>query len=274
MEDIGRARATLAKWQARAPKALETPTANAQIDVDLVAREALKNFVSKLQPFDLHHASRRPGSDIFKAYFERRAPFDGKSPKEFPDAFVIEALEAWCTEQKTRMYVVTADKAMRRAASTTATLIPLATLDELLEAATIEHSPDVLQTVEAILSQADFTGRLTEAIDNAIQWAGIVYIGDLNRGEAQGVERVSDPFITDWTVISAEEGSYGLVIEVSVDLLVQVHFLDLSMATYDSEDGRYYGAQPSAAQVAEDGATVRIFVQVSEDGTITREENH
>lgn len=171
------------------------------------------------------------------------------------------------------MYVVTADQAMRLAAGATTTLIPLETLNELLEAATIEHSPDVLEAVEAILDQPEIIGRLAQAIDNVIDELGIVYVGELYDGEASGeAQRTDDPVIADWTVISAEEGSYGVVIEVVVDLLVPVHFQDLSMAMYDREEGIYFGAEPSDTEVAEDGATLRLFIQLLEDGSITREE--
>jgi hypothetical protein len=274
MDEIGRARATLAKWQVRSPGVLGTPTSRPAIDSEGVAREAVSDFERQLRPFTLHEASLRTGADIFRAYFDRRAPFDGKNVKEFPDAFVIEALDAWCTENGTRMYIVTADQAMRRAAAATATLIPLATLNELLEAATIEHSPDVLRTVEAILGQPEITARLASAIDNVIDELVPVYVGDdLHDGEVSGeAQRAGDPFVTDWTVISAEGGAYGVVIEVVVDLLVPVHYDDLSMAMYDREEGIYFGAEPSDTEVAEDGATLRLFVQLRDDGTITREE--
>jgi hypothetical protein len=276
MDEVERARATLAKWRQRSPRILESIVPGDTIDGDAVAQEAVNSFEGQLRPFTFHEASNRSGADIFRAYFERRAPFDsrdGKSVKEFPDAFVLEALDAWCIENNTRMYVVTADQAMRRGASATSTLIPLATLNELLEAATIEHSPDVLETVEAILDQPEFAGQLAAALDNVIDELAAVYVGELYDGEVTGeAQRAGEPFVADWTVISAEEGSYGVVIEVVVDLLVPVSFQDLTMATYDREEGIYFGAEASETDVAEDSAELRMFVQILQDGAITREE--
>jgi hypothetical protein len=44
---------------------------------------------------------------IFNKYFNQQPPFTGGKKKyEFPDAFVIKALEDYCTEAKSSMYVI------------------------------------------------------------------------------------------------------------------------------------------------------------------------
>jgi len=171
VDQIQKARDTAAKWQRRAPDALGGFRASEPLDAGAVAREAVSNFRYELPHSVNHSASDRGAKAIFDDYFARRAPFDsasGKSVKEFPDAFVIAELDAWCLENDTRMYVVTYDKAMRRAAEATSTLIPLLTLDHLLETVTIDHSPDILERGKAIIDELDQSEELGEAIDGVI----------------------------------------------------------------------------------------------------------
>lgn len=274
MEAIKRARATAAKWRRRAPKSMgKGPKLVKPINTEAVAREAFEHFRDSLAPFIRHFATRQEASEIFSAYFDREPPFDGqagKSVKEFPDAFVIFALEDWCLRNNTFMYVVTGDGAMRRAATAKSRLLPVETLDELLQAATIEHTPDVVTTVETILEQPEFEDQFAAAIDRCIDELVVIYLGDLAEGEASDPARASDPRITDWTVISAFDKAYGLIVEFDVDLLVQVHYEDRSMASYDKEDDTYLGAEPADTEVEEDEVSLRMFIQVHEDYSVTR----
>lgn len=275
MQEVKRARATLAAWHVRAPKALGKRKLVKPINAEAVAREAFNNFKNGIAPFTQHFASQQEATEIFRAYFRREPPFDGqggKSVKEFPDAFVISQLQDWCERNNSFMYVVTADKAMLRAAEGKERLIALETLDELLEAATREHDPNVIERVETILEQPDFEDQLSRAIDRSLDDLIVNYMGSLYEGEASEPSRAGDPSIVDWTVISTVDQSYGLIIEFDVDLLVQVHFTDVSMASYDNEDGVYIGAEPGHAEIEEDSIRLKMFIQTHNDCSITRAE--
>lgn len=90
VDELERTSATLAKWQLRAPNALGATAPKNPIDRERVSREAVSNFENRLRPFTSHNASGRSATDIFRAYFERRAPFDSrdaKSVKEFSGRF-------------------------------------------------------------------------------------------------------------------------------------------------------------------------------------------
>ena len=51
---------------------------------------------------------------VFDKYFGKRPPFGGgKKKTEFPDAFTIEAIEAWCKENDERIYVVSLNPAKK-----------------------------------------------------------------------------------------------------------------------------------------------------------------
>lgn len=275
VDEIQRARRTLGKWRARAPQALGKATKAKAIDSVAVGEESFISFRNTLAPFNVHRASEHAAKSIFEDYFARRAPFDGeggKSVKEFPDAFVIAALGDWCDVENTLMYVVTNDKAMLRAAEAHEKLVPVAALEDVLQIVTVQHSPDVLATVEVIMEAPEFEDQLAQAIDRHIVDLEIVYMGDLNDGEASDPARSGDPRVTDWTVISAFDKRYGVIIECEVDLLVQVSFDDLSMASYDNEDGVYIGGETTSDEVEEEEVSLRMFIQVDETYAVTRAE--
>jgi hypothetical protein len=93
--------------------------------------------------------------DIFESYFRRDRPFDKKDSKEFPDAFVVMALDRWCEREHQKMYVVTNDKAMLRAVEQTKTLIAAPTLEDYL-ALRVEN-PKIVKKVERILESSAWT---------------------------------------------------------------------------------------------------------------------
>ena len=275
MEEIRRASATIEKWRKRAPQALGPAKKPPKpIDADAVARESFGQFLRSIAPYVLHHATRQNAEGIFRAYFNREPPFDGedgKSVKEFPDAFVITALEQWCVENEAHIYVVTNDRAMLRAATARERLIPVETLESLLQIVTVEHAPDVIETVDTILDQAAFVDQLESAIDRVIDQLEVTYAGDLYDGEASDPVRVGAPTVTERTVISAFEKGFGVIVEIDIDVLVQVNYEDISMASYDKEDGVYFGAEHATENV-EEQVSLRMFIQLHENCSITRAE--
>jgi hypothetical protein len=49
--------------------------------------------------------------NVFGKYFRKEAPFgDEKKKYEFPDAFILEAVENWCTKNDEKMYIISKDK--------------------------------------------------------------------------------------------------------------------------------------------------------------------
>lgn len=274
VDEIQRALRTLDKWRARAPRALGKKTKGRKIDAAAVGEEAFDSFRHALAPFNVHRASEQDAKAIFEDYFARRPPFDGeggKSVKEFPDAFVIANLNEWCRIEDTFMYVVTHDKAMLRAAEAHDRLIPVSTLEGLLQTVTLQHSPGVLQTVDVILDDPGFADQLNDAIDRSIGDLEVIYVGQLYDGEASDPQRAGDPRITKWTVISAFDKRYGVIIECELELLVQVGYEDLSMASYDNEDDVYIGGEAVTDEVEEE-VSLRFFVNVDETGAVRRAE--
>lgn len=265
------ARAALNRWRARAPKAAGSkPAKLLGLDGEKIGAEAFAEFDRTLVRNGVikHDASARPAVPIFQAYFRREPPFDGPKLKEFPDAFALDALGAWCETNDATMYVVGGDKAMRRAVEAHQRLLGIEDLQDLLAMATIAHSPNVEQAVAKIVALPAFAASLSSAIDDGIDTLEVMYWGDLAEGEASEPQRAGPPEDIDWTVISASGRSYGVIVECQVKILAQLDFEDRSMAMYDREDGVFIGAQSSNTEIEED-VPLRLFVQVDDKGAIS-----
>lgn len=75
-----------------------------------------------------------PILEVFDKYFTQSPPFgEGKKKSEFPDAFVISALQSWCARNNRKLYVVSGDEDMKSACETNERLLSLSRLEELLD---------------------------------------------------------------------------------------------------------------------------------------------
>lgn len=73
-------------------------------------------------------------STVFDKYFTKKPPFGlSKKKAEFPDAFVLSALEQWCDKTQQQIYVISQDPDMTSACSGSVKLIHLPSLQALLE---------------------------------------------------------------------------------------------------------------------------------------------
>ena len=116
--ELGKIKKDLVRWAKASPRLV--PAADVDFDSEAVATELFRQFDSFLRDqcgAEVHRALAVPPGVIFDAYFNRKPPFDIEGSKEFPDAFVLEALRQWSRQHEDRIYVVTRDKAMNRAAS-------------------------------------------------------------------------------------------------------------------------------------------------------------
>ena len=268
------ARAALGRWRARAPKAAGSRTIQPlSLDGEKIGAEAFADFDRTLVAKGVlkHEASMRPALPIFQAYFRREPPFDEPKLKEFPDAFVVDALGAWCQSNDATMYVVGGDKAMRRAVEAHSRLEGIEDLQDLLAMATIAHAPDVEQAVARIIDLPAFQNALSTAIDERLETLELIYWGDLDDGEATDPQRASAPEDIDGTVISASNGTYGVVVEFQLSIIAHLAFEDLSTAIYDREDGVFIGAQSARTEI-EERVPLRMFVQTDAKGAISHAE--
>ncbi|CAN5156079.1 hypothetical protein BH10PSE4_BH10PSE4_46700 [soil metagenome] len=209
----------------------------------------------------VHDALKMPAALVFDRYFDRQAPFD-KDSKEFPDAFVLAALEAWCAKAGEKMYVVSADAAFLRAAEASDHLLPLRRLEDLLAIVTEAQSPEAAQLAQSLLTSEHVRSALAKTVETQIDRLGLYYSGDrYAEGQAVGAQVLKDPEIAKFTVLSRQGSVLKLLIEFDVTLVVELVYEDRSDAFYDREEDAWFGAETAETQVVND-VKVKLLVDV------------
>ena len=239
------------------------------LDATTLAREAARKFrydMNLCEPTQ-HPAMSIPAKGVFDAYFQRLPPFDKPDSKEFPDAFVVAALNDWCRNKNQRMYIVTKDKAMLRAASQTERLLPISTVEDFLSL--FVDDPNVNDVVERVFDSPAWD-IVEERVRDQLSQLGTVYSGDLDDGEVIDHRAGNEPVkIQDFDVISASDKELEVVAKVDVSIEFDVQYLDTSSATWDSEDKVLIGGEREV-ETFEVEKTLSILVTInSRDETIS-----
>ena len=260
---VKKARKLFGRWRKRLPKLL--PHDLPDFDSSAIAAAAFKSFydaISRQWKVVEHDATNVAAFEIFQAYFRRDAPFEKIGSKEFPDAFVLRALEKWCVDNKERMYVIGADIEMTKAVETTEVLLPMQHLPALLQSLAATATPDIITTTDALLSKPRIKSALQVHLETKINELIPIYSGDqLADGEVSDHGLYGDIEVINFTVLAASDDTISVLLDVKAPLLVHVDFEDRSMAWYDREDGIYVGGESASTEILEN-VTIRAFVKL------------
>jgi predicted nucleic acid-binding protein len=259
--ELKAARKKAGRWRARHPDLVaEIP----EIDVDAVSSAAFRKMLESIRlewAAIFHQATSVSAVSIFEDYFAGRAPFSEPKSKEFPDAFVIKALHEWCVEQDERLYVVSKDKALQQAVGGSDRLISVDTLQNMLGAATIVETPDIVRRADELLRKKSVIDGLQKAIESEIDSLIPIYGGDFADGEVTGHSVAGRIKVVAHGVIAATGKELGVLMDVRVPLSVELSYEDRSEALYDSEVDTYFGAETAYTEF-EDEPIIRVFAKL------------
>lgn len=270
-EEVELARAALAKagkdvarWRHTVPSIGPMPELRQETAGQLSA--AFRTAAMTTWRAKAHSATSQPAAPVFADYFGRKAPFDRVGSKEFPDAFVLHALEAWCALENELMYVVTQDAAMKRAAEQFEHLVTLDTIEELLGAASAsaegndEHGSDE-EIADAILNAPEFDYRFEQVIEAQVENLILIYEGDLPEGEVTGATFGGVISSFDFNIVSRTNGRLGLLVNADVEVEVAIAYEDRDLAMFDREDDVWIGAEWATTSVI-DNVTVELYIEL------------
>ena len=245
------------------------------VDAAALARAAVAGFRSTIQiewSARTHNATTIDPRVIFEKYFDRKPPFDATNSKEFPDAFVIEALANWCRENKATMYVVTVDDPAGRAAKETGVLIPVNGLQELLEIATEAATPELTSAIDEVIERQEFRDIVQEYINQRFGWLGAIYSGDYIDGEIIYTEVADDVKILKFSIISTDEDTVGTIFSVRVPVDVTFQYVDEGTSWYDGEAGERHYDDKEVGTFKGDPA-IRVYIEFHRDDMSVSEIN-
>lgn len=168
---------------------------------------------------------------IFDKYFNRQPPFgDGKKKDEFPDAFVLEALEDWCKEHNERMYLVSTDGDLKDHCVNSNNLVTLEKLAEFISL--VEFHDEILApTVDALLEKN--ATAVEESVSQEFLNQGFWIDdqeGDVNEVNVKNIE------ILDRLVLEVDQNTAAIQVDAKIMFEADITYDDLDTASYDSED--------------------------------------
>jgi hypothetical protein len=183
--------------------------------------------------------------DVFDRYFSQTPPFGSKKKHEFPDAFSLAAVEKWCKELSTKMYVISGDSDWRDACALNPSLISVQSLSEFL---------DLLSREEKL---AELANRLFDEHKAVILDRIKIGVAPLNLvyepyGELQSAV-VDSARIVKHYLIEVEETKavFDVVTEVSYSAIVlyRNNGLLLTMDVFGQTEETAYGSTNVRAEV-------------------------
>ena len=168
---------------------------------------------------------------IFDKYFKGAPPFGkGKKKSEFPDAFVMTALEKWCAENNQSMYVLSTDTDMEAACSNSSSLFYLPRLVDFLKLALsafqslVEFAQNIFEN-----NKYEVINKISRKLEGWWVW--------LEDQEGDGtIFSVDDVTLHEESTISISENGAIIELYATVSFEANITYDDLDTATYDSED--------------------------------------
>ena len=202
---------------------------------------------------------------VLDQYFGRKAPFDKEGSKEFPDAITLLALKDWCVRAQERIYIVSKDKAIQRAARGCDWFISVSSLDSLFALVTSAKDSNTAKTISIAFNEPPLVNDLEDALTTRIDQVGGVYDGDRHDGEVLGMEIVELVEVENVTVVRVDQAQDACVADVRLLISAEISHTDLSEAIWDHEDGRYFGERSVVTEI-QDTVAAKSFVELKRDG--------
>ena len=202
-------------------------------DLTEKATGALDAFFERCgaETLDATGADSRP---VFEKYFAKKAPF-GRAKKchEFPDAFVLEALEVWSREHGEDVYIVSSDGDLEDACEGSATLHYVEDLPPLLEALVGDDKSISIAHAVVERCRPEIAERVGDSLSDLF-----AYLNDEN-GEVNSVQ-ATEVRITDESVAHLEDDVATFYATAFIQYSADVTYDDPSATVYDREDQRTY----------------------------------
>ncbi|MGR5446694.1 PIN domain-containing protein [Vibrio jasicida] len=177
---------------------------------------------------------------VFDAYFNGLPPFEKESKKhEFPDAFALEAIKKVSLDRCHSIYVISADGDMTSYADQEETLIPLNSVDELIDL--------VVRNDEELAEPTNFADQIFDELEeNIVEIATehLKYAEFVHTSTEFWDEEIADIKINSVSLsaknlqdVSTEHADYE--IEFEVEVTAEYSVPDYDRSPWDSEDKEY-----------------------------------
>ena len=207
------------------------------------AEDTFKDYLNKVHVYSIGYDMCDDVKGVFEKYFNKEKPFgEGGKEKEFPDAFALQMLENYCKQNGLKIHVLSADSDIKEYKSEY--LIP----EDYKEYFTKKIAEaDILEKIKKAIGDSKY--RICETVEKSVVDElgdnDRLYDGLFNTEEVSDVEIMgcSVDMMDGFSIVSANQGRYVIELRLRCYCQVKCSFVNLNYATYDREDGVYYGGE-------------------------------
>lgn len=158
-------------------------------------------------------------------YFQKQPPFgDGKKAKEFPDAFMISALDKYCAKHKAKLAVISRDGGFENASTSRPQFIYFESLSAYLEMSIAEQA--IVRRIHKLLEDQNrvFHSGIEQHFEKLDLKAGQEW------GFCAGDVQVTDVDIRKQSIIDLEGTKFTVVAEGYISFKVNVQLAGYSLS--------------------------------------------
>jgi hypothetical protein len=207
------------------------------------AEDTFKDFLNKTHVYSIGYDMCDDVKSVFEKYFNKEKPFgEGEKEKEFPDAFALQMLENYCKQNGLRIYVLSADSDMKEYKSKY--LIPVDYKEyltkKIAEAKILEKIKKAIRDSKYRICETIKKSVVDELVFNYSIYNGLFNAEDVSDVEVMGC---SVDMMEGFSIVSANQDRYVIELHLRCYCEVKCSFVNLDYATYDREDGVWYGGE-------------------------------
>jgi hypothetical protein len=209
-----------------------------ELSADQIYVELSSNFDKFLANKNIEQISTATVSipDVFDAYFDERPPFASSGKKsEFPDAFILSAVNSISLLRGHSLYVVSNDNDVKAFCTGRENLISIDRVEELLGliVANADRLAEPSKLAEEIY--VELQPVIEERVQNELKTADFDFRIDMLEAEISTLDIHDVEYLSKTlTDASAEQSTFELMTRISVD--VEFAYPDFDRSPWDSED--------------------------------------
>lgn len=227
-------------------KGIKSPVnVNLEFDAYKSTKEVVENFLGQTSTYVIGYNELTNIKEVFDNYFLQKPPFQGKNKKhEFPDAFVLRLLEAYCEHKGLhKIIVLSADNDMKEYESKF-----LEYRDYKTYITEKSAQKETLYEIHCYLEaeQEKCSASIKEKLSDVLQDDETIYYNVLSSAEINDINIKGidvDLDIDEYSIKEQTEDYYILEIPVTLSYSVEVEYIDYDYAWYDKEDDRWYNEE-------------------------------
>lgn len=241
------------------------------VDIDKEYKELcnlLEDYIktNKIEILDNSHIEV---DRVIDDYFEERKPFgDGQKKHEFPDAFILSAIEKYSTTKDIISYILSKDKDIIEYISPSGRVIPKANTGEFIGEIIKQHDKSKFNFIDARAFQENYiVGKLIsdkfyqEFEDEVSQ---IVSENPFYEDVEFSLETIEAGHLIDHSILEILDKNAIIEYRFNVYINTKVEYNDLSTGYYDKEDSEWWGVDHIIEEIAYN-CEIRITINHSFD---------